>query len=178
MLLYDVLKKSNRGFTLIEMITTAIIVGVIASIAAPNLLGMLNQTRVKDGLGQVEGAIREAQKLALRRGQPCTIVFTTNASGNSTVQTAPGSAGCLLSTRELPNSVFFSLLDSGSLVLIDSSNEIQLSFSSKGNPNTERIMVISHPQTNIQKCIQIQGLLGSMLTGNYDSATQECEAQS
>ena len=60
MLLYDVLKKSNKGFTLVEMIAAVIIVGIIAALAAPNLLGMLNQARVKDGLGQVEGAIREA----------------------------------------------------------------------------------------------------------------------
>lgn len=177
MLLYDALKKSNKGFTLIEMITTVIVVGVIASIAAPNLLGMLNQTRVKDGLGQVEGAIREAQKLAIRRGKPCTIVFTTNDSGNSSVETKSGFDGCLLSTRELADSVSFSVLNSGSLVLINSSNEIELSFSGKGNPDVTGIMVISHPQTNTQKCIQIAGLLGNMLTGNYDSATQECEAQ-
>ena len=178
MLLYNVLKKSNKGFTLIEMITTVIIVGVIASIAAPNLIGMLNQTRVKDSLGQVEGAIKEAQKLAIRRGKPCTIVFTTNASGNSTVQTASGSAGCLLSTRELPDSVFFSLLDSGTgnLDLINNLSQLQLSFSSKGNPNAEGIMVISHPQANAQKCIQIKGLLGNILTGDYNSADKKCEA--
>ena len=178
MLLYDALKKSNKGFTLIEMITTVIIVGVIAAIAAPNLLGMLNQTRVKDGLGQVEGAIKEAQKLAIRRGKPCTIVFTTNDDGNSTVKTKSGFDGCLLSTRELADSVSFSVLNSGSLILVNSSNEIELSFSGKGNPDVTGIMVIEHPQINTQKCIQIEGLLGSMLTGNYDSATQECEAQS
>jgi prepilin-type N-terminal cleavage/methylation domain-containing protein len=49
MLLYNVHRKSNKGFTLVEMIVTVIIVGVIASIAAPNLLGLLNQSRVKDG---------------------------------------------------------------------------------------------------------------------------------
>ena len=178
MLLYDVLKKSNKGFTLIEMITVVIIVGVIAAIAAPNLLGMLVQTRVKDSLGQVEGAIKEAQKLAMRRGKPCTIVFTTNASGNSTVEAKTGFNGCLLSTRELADSVFFSLLDSGTgnLDLIDDSNEMELSFSSKGNPDKQRIMVISHAQANSQKCIQIEGLLGSILTGNYNSTTQKCEA--
>ena len=179
MLLYDVLKKSNKGFTLIEMITTVIVIGVIASIAAPNLLGMLNQTRVKDGLGQVEGAIREAQKLAVRRGKPCTIVFSTNANGNSTVKSKSGFDGCLLSNRELADSVAFSRLNSGTgnLDLINNLNEIELSFSGKGNPTVERIMVVYHPQTNTQKCIQIKGLLGSILTGNYNSTTKRCEAQ-
>ena len=113
MLLYDAHRQSNKGFTLIEMLTAVIIVGVLAAIAAPNLLGMLNQTRVKDGLGQVEGAIREAQKLAIRRGRSCSIVFTTNGTGNSIVQVAPGFNGCLLNTRELSDSVSFALLNAG-----------------------------------------------------------------
>ena len=115
--------------------------------------------------------------MAQRRGQSCTIVFTTNAAGNSVVEIAPGFNGCLLSTRELPDSVFFSLLNSDTLDLINSSNEIQLSFSSKGNPGNQRILVISHPQTTMQKCVQIQGLLGGILSGNYDATAQECEAQ-
>lgn len=182
MLLYDVRRKIDKGFTLVEMITVVIIVGVLAAIAAPNLLGMLNQTRVKDGLGQVEGAIREAQKLALRRGKSCTIKFTTSGTGSderSIVEPSPGSEGCLLNNRELPNSVSFSLLDSatGSLDLIDSSNEIELAFSSKGNPSIEGIMAVSHSGTNTTKCIQIEGLLGNILTGNYNTANNECEAQ-
>lgn len=179
MLLYDALKKSNKGFTLVEMIAAVVIVGIIASLAVPSLLGMLNQTSVKDGLGQVEGAIREAQRLAKRRGQPCTIVFTTNAADSSIVEIAPGFNDCLLNTRELPDSVFFSLLNSGNdtLELIDSSNEIQLTFSSKGNPTVTGMMVVSHAQATTQKCVQIEGLLGNILTGNYNSATKKCEAQ-
>ncbi|MEM7593320.1 MAG: type II secretion system protein [Cyanobacteria bacterium P01_A01_bin.83] len=185
MLLYDVLKKSNKGFTLVEMLAALVIVGIIAALAVPNLLGMLNQTRVKDGLGQVEGAIREAQKLARRKGQACRIRFTTNAAGNSIVQIAPDDgttsfSGCLLSNRELKDSVSFDLLVGDSLVDIDSTNPIELTFSSKGNPDNQRIMVISHEQTpTTQKCIQIQGLLGGILTGNYnaDAETNKCEAQ-
>ena len=181
MLLYNVHKSINKGFTLVEMITAVIIVGVIASVAAPNFLGMLNQARVKDGLAQVEGAIKETQRLAARRGKPCRILFTTDSDGSSIVQIAPDNgsvsySGCLLSTRELPDSVSFSVLNSGSLVLINSSNEVALTFSSKGNPDVQGIMVISHSNNSTQKCIQISGLLGNILTGDYDSATSSCDA--
>ena len=65
----------------------------------------------------------------------------------------------------------------GSLDTIDSTNEEILSFSSKGNPDDEPIIVISHADSNTQKCIQIEGLLGNILTGNYNSTTQQCQAQ-
>lgn len=170
MLLYAVRKKYHEGFTLVEMLAALVIVGIIASIAAPNFLGMLNQTRVKDALGQVEGAIKEAQKLAVRRGRPCRIDFTTTGTGSderSVVSVATGFDGCLLNTRELPESVSFSLVNSGSLVLINSVAPVQLDFSGRGNPSIEGIMVISHANSNTQKCIQIEGLLGNILTGDY-----------
>ena len=180
MLLYVVRRKRDMGFTLVEMLAALIIVGILAAVAVPNLLGLLNNTRVKDGVGQVEGAIKEAQKSAIRRSRPCAIDFTTEGSGSnerSVVQSSPGFDGCLSSDRELPESVSFSLLNSGSLVPINSLAPAQLRFSGKGNPSIEGIMVVSHADSSIQKCIQIEGLLGNILSGDYNATTQECEAQ-
>jgi prepilin-type N-terminal cleavage/methylation domain-containing protein len=188
MLLYNAHRKSNKGFTLVEMIVTVIIVGVIATIAAPNFLGLLNQNRVKDGLSQVEGAIKEAQRQAIRQGKICKIRFTSDADGNSIIQVRPNEtiglrtydySGCLLSNRQLPDSVSFSLLNAGTLELVNSSNTADLGFSPKGNPDIRRIMVISHPgiSNSSRKCVEIAGLLGNMITGNYDeSATLKCKA--
>jgi prepilin-type N-terminal cleavage/methylation domain-containing protein len=187
MLLYNAHRKSNKGFTLIEMLVTIIIIGVIASIAAPNFLGLLNQSRVKDGLAQVEGAIKESQRQAIRKGRICKIRFTSDAEGDSIIQVHPDEtvsgvtvsySGCLLNSRELPDSVSLSLLDSGTGTLepVDSGNVANLAFSTKGNPDVQGTMVIQHPQTDTMKCIQIEGLLGSILTGDYDSATDSCDA--
>ena len=35
--------EKDKGFTLIEVITVVIIVGVLAAISAPNFLGLLNR---------------------------------------------------------------------------------------------------------------------------------------
>jgi prepilin-type N-terminal cleavage/methylation domain-containing protein len=193
MLLYNVRKKSNKGFTLVEMIVTVIIVGVIASIAAPNFLGLLYQSRVKDGLAQVEGAVKEAQKQAIRKGRICKIRFTSSGTGadeRSVIQVHPDEivgattvsyAGCLLSNRELPDSISFSLLNSVTSTLdsVDSSTPADLGFSTKGNPDFQGTMVIQHPQVDTVnwKCIQIEGLLGSVLTGDYNSGTDSCVAR-
>ena len=60
MLLYNA-RKHNSGFTLIEMLIVTVIIGVIAAIAAPNLLGLLNRNRVNQAARQVEGALRESK---------------------------------------------------------------------------------------------------------------------
>jgi prepilin-type N-terminal cleavage/methylation domain-containing protein len=175
-------RKSNSGFTLIEMLAVFIIIGVIAAIAVPNFLGLLNRNRVKDGLAQVEGAVKEAQRQAMRKGKVCKIRFTSNAEGNSVIEVHPDELpvrynGCLLTSRILPDSVSFSLLNSGTLTVVNSSNVRNLAFSNKGNPDVQGTMVISHPQSNTQKCIQIEGMLGTVFTGDYVSATTSCEAR-
>lgn len=182
MLLYNVPKKSSQGFTLIEMLITVIIVGVIAALAAPNFLGLLNRNSVKDGVSQVEGALKEAQRQAMRKGRICKIRFTSDADGNSIIQTHPNEgttsySGCLLNIRQLPASVSLSLLSGATLVSIDSGNMVNIGFSSKGNPDAQGIMVISHSATSTKKCVQIAGLLGNMLTGDYNEDTNKCNVQ-
>ena len=37
--------KNQSGFTLIEMLVTVILIGIVAAISAPNLIAMLNRNR-------------------------------------------------------------------------------------------------------------------------------------
>lgn len=187
MLLYSV-RKLDKGFTLIEMITVVIIIGVIAAFAAPNFLGLLNRNRVNQGLADIDGAIREAQRLATRGSKTCKIRFTTTGVGSDkrwVVQVHPNETSggttisygdCLLNTRELPRDVSSNFLVGGTtLTPIDSSGLVlNLGFSSKGSPSNTGIMVISHPNTNSNKCIEIQGILGNIITGNYDETAMTC----
>lgn len=199
MLLYDVRKKIDEGFTLIEMIAAVIIVGILASIAAPNLLGMLNQARVKDALGQVEGAIKESQRLAMRRGKTCRIRFirtvpTGGSYEKAVAQVHPDESGvsysgCLLSTRELDREIVleFETETAGTktkrTIGNTDANSLDIVFSGKGNTNdaSQGTIIVSRTNTNLQKCLQIEGILGNILTGNYvdtdaDGTADDCDA--
>jgi prepilin-type N-terminal cleavage/methylation domain-containing protein len=184
MSLYNV-RKSNSGFTLVELLITLIIIGVIAVISVPNFLGLLNRNRVNEAAQQVEGAIKEAQRQAMRKGKICQIRFTSTGTGGnqrSIVKVSPdvgpvSYSGCLLNNRELPSSVSFGLLSGATVLPVNSSNEIDLAFSNKGNPNVQGMMVISHPKVISQKCIQIEGVLGNILSGDYNTQTKKCKAK-
>jgi prepilin-type N-terminal cleavage/methylation domain-containing protein len=155
MLLWRV-RKSNFGFTLVEMLAVVIIIGVIAAIAAPNLLGLLNRNQVNEAMRQLEGALKEAQKQAIRTGKQCSIdIDTTNHALSN-----PTGGGCLLSTRNFND-----------LIELDS-NLVTLTFSGKGNtivdPNNRPVLVVSIPNsTNIKKCVVIENFLGAIRTGEY-----------
>ncbi len=150
MLLYNV-RKSSSGFTLIEMLVTITVIGVIATISAPNFLGLLNRNRVNEAAQQIEGALKEAQRQAMRKGTQCTINI------NTTSKTISG-ANCLLSNRVLNDSIQLN------------TSRTSITFSGKGNidATTTPVLVVSIPNlTNQQKCVVLEGFLASMRTGDY-----------
>ena len=155
MLLYNA-RKLNSGFTLIEMLATIIIIGIIAAIAAPNFLGLLNRNRVNEAARQIEGALTEAQRQAIRRGRQCSI--SIDAANNLISNPAAPANGCLLSNRNLNN-----------LIQLNS-NTTTITFSGKGNitATPRPVLVVSIPNgTDLQRCVVIDSLLGSQRSGEY-----------
>lgn len=164
--------KQDSGFTLIEMLAVTIIIGIIAAIAVPNLLGLLNNARVTDGLADVEGAIKEAKSQALRFSQSCVIEIDTTTIDSETryiVRPDPSVGGnnnrCLLEQRVLPEGV---------IVTDDIVDTIDIS--SKGNiGNTDEYtpsatggnwtITISHNNAGTSKCLRVEGLFGDVQTG-------------
>lgn len=135
------------------MLVTIIIIGVIAAIAVPNFLGLLNRNRVNQAQRQVEGALKEAQRQAMRKGKQCSIDISTSSKTISS-----STNGCLLSNRNLND-----------LVQLNS-NSTTITFSGKGNITgaTPPVLVVSIPNgTNLQRCVVIDSLLGSLRSGNY-----------
>ena len=56
-------KQNNEGFTLIELLVVVIIIGVLAAIALPNLLGQVGKAReveAKNLVGSINGAQQSA----------------------------------------------------------------------------------------------------------------------
>ena len=145
----------TKGFTLIETLVTAVIIGIVAAIAAPNLIGLMNATRVKQGIAQVEGAIKEAQRQAIRESKSCTVNIDNPSTGYNYVR----GASCISSERKLPTNAKIA------------TNDTAIIFSSKGIPDngTDSIFVVHMPNgTNEQRCLVVAPGLGIMRTGEYD----------
>jgi prepilin-type N-terminal cleavage/methylation domain-containing protein len=146
--------NKNSGFSLPELIAVIIIIGIIAALAAPNLLGLLSRYRVSDALGQIEGAIKESQRLAMRQGKLCRVNINT---GTRIINANP--SNCLLSNREIDDNVTIRTNISGS--------PPNITFSSKGSNTKMGTIVVSSDYTDSQKCFVISLGLGITRTGDY-----------
>ncbi|AFZ36250.1 hypothetical protein Sta7437_2725 [Stanieria cyanosphaera PCC 7437] len=148
---YNVQNK-EQGFTLTEMLVAIILVGILAAIMAPNFLGLLNQNRVKEAQRLVEGALKEAQRQAIRRGKNCTVTIDTTA------KTFSSTNNCLLSTRTLNNQV---------LITANDGNTNIISFTHKGIVSPGKTIVVYNSSSNEKKCVVVSDGLGSLRTGDY-----------
>lgn len=69
------LRMTSSGFTLIELMVTIAVMGIIASIAAPNIIIQLANQRVKSTTSTLENALKEAKSESIIRRQPLTLSF-------------------------------------------------------------------------------------------------------
>nr|MBC8282459.1 prepilin-type N-terminal cleavage/methylation domain-containing protein [Nitrospinota bacterium] len=70
--------KNNKGFTLIEIISVILVLGIISAVAIPMFdQGSINATLVAN---TVQTDIQYTQELAMARNQEASITFTNGAN--------------------------------------------------------------------------------------------------
>lgn len=70
--------KNQKGFTLIELISVIVILGIMAVVASPFLSSDLTATRTKEALEDVRSASRYCQRYAMETQRWCRVTFRTS----------------------------------------------------------------------------------------------------
>lgn len=83
-------RAATRGFTLIEMMVTVAVAGVVMTAAVPSVGGWIDQQRLKGTAGELVADLQHARTEALLRNEPvrvsfvgstCYVVHTVDAQG-------------------------------------------------------------------------------------------------
>lgn len=157
--------RKNQGFTLIETLAVSIMIGILAAIAAPSLFGLLSRYRVNEGLSQIEGAIKEAQRQAIRQGKSCTVEINTSGNTVRAFFTSDPSSNCLLNDRKIADSIDIETNLSGT--------PPSIIFSYNGSTTKAGKIVVSSSGSNLKKCFAISIGLGITRTGEYEPDPSE-----
>lgn len=157
--------KSNQGFTLPEVLIIVVVVGILAAIAVPSFLGWYNRQKVNQALTQVQGALKETQREAIKRSKSCTVTLNTNTVTGPCLVTGrrdlcekrDSSDACIKPGVELtvksPNT-------------LSNGNQIQYSF--RGNTTNGGIIILALPDnSSYQKCLVTSVGIGLVRTGSY-----------
>jgi Tfp pilus assembly protein FimT len=152
----------------------SVIVGILSSLAIPSMMSGMGKNQLKSTIGQVKGAIQEAQRSAIKNGQSCTVIInptTTTASvtvsgtsvsvGAKTITGSP--AGCISSTVSIP--------DKDEITFTTPTAATSFVFSYKGNTTTDLIVALQSAKTTQKYCLVVSSGIGIMRSGTYSGTT-------
>jgi type IV pilus assembly protein PilE len=98
------LKKYSAGFTLIELMIVAAIIGILAAVAYPAYTDSVLKGRRAQGRAAVAQLIQQQERYITQ--QNCYLGFTTNASTGAATATSPGSACGGVTAASVPFKTF------------------------------------------------------------------------
>jgi type II secretory pathway pseudopilin PulG len=150
--------KTEQGFTLIEGITIVVMVGILAAIGGPSLIGLLNRAKVEQATEDFKIALVEASRKSKEKA--CSVEFELKLESYKVFS----NDGCLLSQREFPKEVKIASNITGEKLNFTLRGDIDRSLS------TGETIVLYNQGDSYRKCMVISDL-GFVKIGNYQGST-------
>lgn len=143
----------SQGFTLIEIIVVTLMVGILAAIASPSVLGFLARAKVNRGLSELQSMILLTQRNATRTSQSCTMFLPDNNSKDGIL-----TSNCSVTGNEVLKDVW---------IKYNRTNSQKVNFNYRGNTGSLRTIVIYSNSTDLKRCMVISNGIGMTRIGIY-----------
>lgn len=71
------------------MAVISVIVGILASTTIPSMVGLMAKNSLQSSMSQVTGAVREAQRAAIKNGKSCWVSIAASSISTDNTRTNP-----------------------------------------------------------------------------------------
>ncbi len=179
-------RKGDQGFTLLELIVTVLVLGILSSIAAPSWLAFINNQRVRTVNDRVLQSLRSAQSEAKRTKRDITVTFNpTPATDPPTVTIDTNPAEPEPSKKEIRKEIFSSGGEIKPRTIALTVNQPaastpanSITFDYQGNLPTDTTpfyVTVAPASGGAKKCVIVETILGGMRTdeGTFDTNTKQ-----
>ncbi|MEG4215692.1 prepilin-type N-terminal cleavage/methylation domain-containing protein [Microcoleus sp. Pol14C6] len=167
--------KGDGGFTLLEVLVIALIIGILSSIAAPSWLAFINRQRVRTVNDRVFQSLRLAQSEAKRTKREVTVTFSAPSVDPPTITfTPPLATGGSTQTLNAGGEI-----KPGTIKLV--SNATSITFDYLGNvkdqlpldtSNSRRFVATASTVNGAAKqCALVETIIGGMRTAEGNDCT-------
>lgn len=171
---------SIQGYTLIEILVTVILVGILAVVGLPNWFNYINEQKLNQASEATETLLRTAQNRALQEGQAFQVEFrnSDNIPQASLYRTDSDANNCWaylssIGDRKSVRDDCLNLAEANkiNLLLDDENKTITFSYDgtinpkSKLQPNEKITFTLTALSNPPQRCVRIKTILGSLDQG-------------
>jgi type IV fimbrial biogenesis protein FimT len=84
------MKRDSRGFTLIEMMMSIFVLGILTALAVPSFIGMSNRNKLASQSNELLGAIQYARMEAIRTNGKVTFCGASSATAHEEADCTDG----------------------------------------------------------------------------------------
>ncbi|UNU26276.1 prepilin-type N-terminal cleavage/methylation domain-containing protein [Microcoleus vaginatus] len=167
-------RKADQGFTLLEVLVIALIIGIFSSIAAPSWLGFINRQRVRTVNDRVFQSLRLAQSEAKRTKSSVLVTFDTTVDPPTVTFDPPLATGGSTQTLDGGGEI-----KPGTIVLTvtpaPTTPPNSIVFDYQGNPSTTPFVVTVAPSGGgAKQCARVETLIGGMRTAEGNDPVTGC----
>ena len=164
-------RKSDGGFTILELIVIVLVLGLLSSIAAPSWLGFINRQRARTVNDRVFQSLRLAQSEAKRTKRDITVTFSAPSVDPPTVTFDPplatgGSTQTLDAGGEIkPGTIALRQNAPGNSIVFDYLGNVSELPPDPVNLNVRRFVATVSPVNGGGKqCAIVETIIGGMRT--------------